>query len=75
MSARADQMNKANIAVIVIWQRRVMKLYSTTSNKNQTSVTPARTAPEIFLSFHNNKSATAIFELILCIVNYKEVQI
>lgn len=36
-----------------------MKLYSTISNRNHTTATPARTAPDTFLSFHSNKSATA----------------
>jgi hypothetical protein len=42
-----------------MWQKRVTKLYSTTSKRNHMIVIPIKSATDTFLFFHNNTSATA----------------
>lgn len=61
-SAPVHQMKKMSMEVIEIWQMRVTKLYSTTSNKNHNTVIPNSNPADIFLSFHNSMSATASFQ-------------
>ena len=57
-SEAVDQMKKRSIEVMEAWQTRVMKLYSTTSNKNHKRLTPITSVAAIFGSLHNIISAT-----------------
>lgn len=59
ISARVDQIKTRSIVVMEMWQRKVTKLYSTTSNRNHITVIAIKSAADTFLFLHNNKSATA----------------
>lgn len=52
-------MKNTSIAVMEMWQRKVMKLYWTTSKRNHMTVTPIKSAADTIRFLHNNKSATA----------------
>lgn len=52
-------MKNTSIAVMELWQRKVMKLYWTTSKRNHMTVTPIKSAADTIRFLHNNKSATA----------------
>lgn len=57
--APLHQMKRTSIAVMEMWHRRVRKLYSTTSNRNQTTVAAPKIKPDNSLFLHKTMSATA----------------
>lgn len=67
-SEAVDQMKKRSIEVMEAWQTRVMKLYSTTSIKNQKTLTPIANVAAIFGSLHSKISATVVINIKLQIL-------
>jgi hypothetical protein len=59
ISAPTHHKKNKSIEVMEMWQRRVTKLYSTTSKRNHMTVIPIKCVADTVLFFHNNKSATA----------------
>lgn len=59
IGAAFDQMKMTSMTNMAIWERSGIMLYSTTSNRNQISVAPARTPADKFLFFHSRMSAAA----------------
>lgn len=57
--APLHQMKRTSIAVMEMWHRRVRKLYSTTSNRNHTTVAAPKIKPDNSLFLHKTMSATA----------------
>lgn len=53
------QTKRMSIRAMRMWHRRVTRLYSTTSKRNQIIENPATIAAVNFLSFHSKISATA----------------
>ena len=67
-SEAVDQIKKISMEVMEAWQIRVMKLYSTTSIKNQKTLTPIANVAAIFGSLHSKISATVVINIKLQIL-------